>query len=137
MVADIKVVLVDDRERVRLGLARILNQVPGIQVVAEAAAVSELPHVLTDSPANVVLLDLAQADLGAEAMLRELAVLAPALKRVVISPAADAAHRQALFQAGAHALLAKSCHVEEVVLAIETVFRGEVYQPLGATPHYA
>ena len=62
-VRGIRVCIIDDHSIVRAGVRMLLENHPGIEVVCEAATVSEALASAQNDPPDVVLLDL---DLGAE-----------------------------------------------------------------------
>lgn len=68
----IRVVLVDDQEIVRNGLARILSPEDGFEVVAECADGDEVPDALDEHAADLVLMDLRMRRVGGIDAIRAL-----------------------------------------------------------------
>ena len=126
----IKVMVVDDHELVRTGITRILNDAPGIRVVAEAASGEESIQVATKHKPDVMLMDLSMPGMGGLEATRKLIQLFPAMKVIVVSVHAEEPFPSRMLQAGASGYLTKGCAVEEIISAIKTVAAGERY--LGA-----
>ena len=126
----IKVMVVDDHELVRTGITRILNDAPGIRVVAEAASGEESIQVATKHKPDVMLMDLSMPGMGGLEATRKLIQLFPAMKVIVVSVHAEEPFPSRMLQAGACGYLTKGCAVEEIISAIKTVAAGERY--LGA-----
>ena len=72
MSAPIRVMLVDDHTLFRKGLAELLQQQDGIQVVASTGKSAEAPALLREHSIDVLILDLNLPPHGGLALLREL-----------------------------------------------------------------
>jgi len=123
----IKVMVVDDHELVRTGIKRILNDAPGIRVVAEAASGEEAILVASTKKPDVVLMDVSMPGIGGLEATRKLAQLLPKLKVIVVSVHADEPFPSRMLKAGASGYLTKGCAVEEIISAIKIVAGGERY----------
>jgi len=123
----IKVMVVDDHELVRTGITRILNDAPGIRVVAEAASGEEAILVASTKKPDVVLMDVSMPGIGGLEATRKLAQLLPKLKVIVVSVHADEPFPSRMLKAGASGYLTKGCAVEEIITAIKVVAGGERY----------
>lgn len=135
MAGFINVVLVDDREGVRAGLARILNQAPGIQVVAEVASVADVAVLSIDPVADVLLVDLNVQDAPRLEAIGQLTHAMPELKVLVITVYAAEPMPQQLWQVGVSGYLGRGCPVGEMVNAIKAVHAGQRY-PTADKPQY-
>ncbi|MBN4079543.1 UvrY/SirA/GacA family response regulator transcription factor [Beggiatoa alba] len=123
----IKVMVVDDHELVRTGITRILNDAPGIRVVAEAASGEEALKVVRQKAPDVLLMDVSMPGIGGMEATRKLVQSDPSLKVIVVSVHADEPYPSRMLQAGASGYLTKGCAVDEIVAAIKTVHGGERY----------
>jgi len=123
----IKVMVVDDHELVRTGITRILNDAPGIRVIAEAASGEEAIRVASEKHPDVVLMDVSMPGIGGLEATRKLAQLQPELKVIVVSVHADEPFPSRMLKAGASGYLTKGCAVEEIITAIKTVADGDRY----------
>ena len=56
--SNVRILLVDDHEVVRLGLKSLIERYPGFNVVAEAASEAEAVQKASDTRPDVVLMDI-------------------------------------------------------------------------------
>lgn len=121
----IRVVLVDDQQLVRQGLAMVVGSQDDMRVVAEAGDGAEALDVLAAVAADVVLMDVRMPTMdGVEATRRLLA--RPSAPRVVVLTTFDLDEFAfAALQAGASAFLLKDAPAEDVLDAIRTVHAGD------------
>ena len=109
-----RVVLVDDHELVRAGLAELLAAADDIEVLATAADGREAIQVVERASPQVVLMDLSMPGMdGVEATRRILSVH-PAVRVVALTSASDARNVMAALDAGAIGYLLKDATPEEL-----------------------
>ena len=121
----IRVLLVDDQEIVRQGLATILKYAPGIQVIGEAGDGVEAVAQAQALRPDVILMDLKMPHLGGIPAARRIRAALPET-RVIILTTYDA--DDLVFEgikAGAQGYLLKDAAGETLVEAIRGVVRGE------------
>jgi two-component system invasion response regulator UvrY len=123
----IKVMVVDDHELVRTGITRILNDAPGISVVAEAASGEEALKIVNFHKPDVLLMDVSMPGIGGLEATRKLVLMNPRLRVIVVSVHAEEPFPSRMLEAGASGYLTKGCAVEEIIGAIKTVADGERY----------
>ena len=123
----IRVMVVDDHELVRTGITRILNDAPGITVVAEAASGEEALIVARKSKPHVLLMDVSMPGIGGLEATRKLLKSNGELNIIVLSVHAEEPFPSTMMEAGAKGYLTKGCAVEEILAAIKTVYSGERY----------
>jgi two-component system invasion response regulator UvrY len=123
----IKVMVVDDHELVRTGITRILNDAPGIAVVAEAASGEEAVIIAKRLKPHVLLMDVSMPGIGGLEATRKIVQSLSTLKVIVLSVHADEPIPSRMMQAGASGYLTKGCAVDEILTAIKTVHSGERY----------
>jgi len=123
----IKVMVVDDHELVRTGITRILNDAPGIAVVAEAASGEEAVIIAKRYKPHVLLMDVSMPGIGGLEATRKLVQSLSSIKVIVLSVHADEPIPSRMMQAGASGYLTKGCAVDEILTAIKTVHSGERY----------
>jgi DNA-binding NarL/FixJ family response regulator len=124
----IRVVLVDDQRLVRTGFQVILDQVPDITVVGEAADGREALDVVRATRPDVVLMDVRMPGLdGIEATRRLLDPGQPGIRpRVLILTTFDLdEYVFAGLQAGASGFLLKDTRAADLVAAIRVVASGQ------------
>ena len=121
----IRVLLVDDQQIVRQGLATILKYAPGIDVVGEASDGQEALALARQLEPDVVLMDLKMPRLGGIPATRKICAAQPDT-HVIILTTYDA--DDMVFEgikAGARGYLLKDASSETLVEAIRGVMRGE------------
>ena len=123
----IQILIVDDHLVVRAGLHMLIDNHPGMIVVAMASNRSEALEMAARAAPNLILLDL---DLGGEnalAFLTQLQETAPTARILVLTGLRDTdAHRQAV-QLGAMGVVLKEHAPDVLIKAIEKVHAGEIW----------
>ncbi|HET7921176.1 MAG TPA: UvrY/SirA/GacA family response regulator transcription factor [Gammaproteobacteria bacterium] len=123
----IRVLLVDDHKLVRTGIRLILDDVPDMQVVAEATTGEEALNLARELKPDVVLMDVNMPGIGGLEATRKLHQRDPGLKVIAVSVHASEPFPLRLLEAGAQGYLTKDCAAEEVVSAVRRVHAGERY----------
>lgn len=125
----INILLVDDHDLMRAGLKRLLDDVRGMKVVAEAASGEQaLELARTGSKkVDVVLMDLGMPGMGGLEATRRLLNTDPELKIIIVTVHAQEPLPTKLLKAGASGYLTKGCDFEEIIYAIKQVSRGKRY----------
>lgn len=120
----IRVMIVDDHEMVRAGVAAILARQPGIAVVAEASSAHEAIRLFRIERPDVTLLDLTMPDMdGVEAMRAIRDEFSDSRFIVLTVHGGDDDIRRAL-EAGAKAYLLKTAPGPELVETVRAVHAG-------------
>jgi two-component system, NarL family, nitrate/nitrite response regulator NarL len=123
----IKILLVDDHEMFRQGLARVLEKEPGFQVVGQFGSGAEALGALSEAAPAVVLLDIA---LGPE---RAVDFVTESRKRgfngciLVVTAGTSGPEAVQLVQAGVSGILHKHHSAEKLCAEIRQIAAGEVY----------
>ncbi len=128
----IRVLLADDHKIMRDGLALILNQRPGIEVVGMAADGREAVALAGTLRPHVVIMDVSMPRLDGMAATRQILARWPQIKVIGLTMHSDDASHNAMRAAGAAACLAKSGPTEALVSAICTAKGATVRRPLPA-----
>ena len=113
----ITVLLVDDHELIREGLRRALEREPDVEVVAEAASVSEGVAMGRKSEPTVAIVDLRLPDGNGLDVVRALRAQSSDMGIVVLTMYAGDQQLFDALEAGASAFVPKSAPAEEVVAA--------------------
>jgi DNA-binding NarL/FixJ family response regulator len=120
----IKIVIVEDDERFRKSLRRVLESKPGLTCLAEygtgAAAMEGVPR---DQP-DVVLMDLNLPDCSGADVTARLKSQLPDLSVVILTVYNDANHIFKALRAGANGYLLKQATAPEILEAIAEAHRG-------------
>jgi DNA-binding NarL/FixJ family response regulator len=123
--AEIRVLLVDDQQIVRQGLATILHYAPGIEVVGEAGDGQEAIELAAALRPDVVLMDLKMPRLGGIPATRRICQELPETQVIILTTYdADNLVFEGI-KAGAKGYLLKDASSETLIEAIRGVVRGE------------
>lgn len=122
-----RVVLADDHRIVREGLAFMLADVPGVEIVGEASSGREVLELLAETEADVVLLDVRMPEMSGLEALELISESHPEVSVVMLTMHDDPALVKRAIEAGASGYLLKSAGQDELVRALEAVVAGSAY----------
>ncbi len=120
----VRVLVVDDHAIVREGLKRILAEVDGVEVVADVGTVEAALQCARVEALDVVLLDLSLPDRSGLEALKQLKLLRPALKVLILTMHEEDQYAVRMLKAGADGYLTKGRPSDEVIHAIQRVSEG-------------
>jgi len=120
----IRVVVADDFPLVREGVARALNQDPGLEVVGQATTGQEALALAAELAPDVMILDLRMPDLGGLAVLDKLRTSQPQIRVIVMTASEQASTLLDAIAAGAAGYLSKRTTGEELRQAVITAHGG-------------
>ncbi|MCK5498852.1 MAG: UvrY/SirA/GacA family response regulator transcription factor [Gammaproteobacteria bacterium] len=123
----INVMLVDDHDLVRNGIRRLLDDVSGIKVVAEAVSGEQAVKQVRNKQPDVILMDVSMPGIGGLEATRKIMQTLPDVKIIAVTIHDDEPFPARLLEAGACGYLTKGCDVREIIKAIKSVFSGEQY----------
>jgi len=123
--AAITVLLADDHALVRRGFRRILEDDPGIRVVAEASSGSEALKLATTLRPHVVLMDCAMTGMNGLDATRQLVDRMPDTAVVMLSMHAEETLVRQALDAGARGYLLKSALDLDLAGAVKRAAAGE------------
>ncbi len=123
----INVMLVDDHDLVRTGIRRLLDDVSGIKVVAEAVSGEQAVKQVRNKQPDVILMDVSMPGIGGLEATRKIMQSLPDIKIIAVTIHDDEPFPARLLEAGAAGYLTKGCDVREIIKAIKSVFSGEQY----------
>jgi DNA-binding NarL/FixJ family response regulator len=119
------VVLADDHPAYRLGLAQMLDDVDGIELVGQAAHGEEVVRLGAELAPDVVVMDLRMPGIDGIDATRKLRDASPRTAVIVLTMFEDDNSVFAAMRAGALGYLLKGAEQDEIVGAIRAVGRGE------------
>ena len=120
----LRVIVADDHPVYREGLSMVLNSMPGVTVVGEAADGTEAVRLAEELMPDVVLMDLSMPGLGGIEATREVIARCPGTQVLVLSMHEGADSVLAALRAGARGYLVKGATKQEVARAIHDVAAG-------------
>ncbi len=123
---EIRVLLADDHPVVRVGLRALLEGEPDIRVVGEAGNADDAVELVRQLQPDVVVLDISMPGNGLEA-LRRIAALGLPTRILILTVHAEERYLLPVLQAGGSGYVRKSSLHTDLVEAIRTVARGEVF----------
>ncbi|PZD92935.1 DNA-binding response regulator [Paenibacillus sambharensis] len=121
----IKVLLVDDHEMVRIGLAAVLDTEEGIEVVGEASNGQDGIRLAQAYKPDVVLMDLVMEGMDGVETTRKLLELYPECRVIVLTSFIDDSKMYPVLEAGAFSYLLKTSRANEIADAIRAAARGQ------------
>lgn len=126
-VSALRILLADDHALVRAGIRSLLESLPDVEVVGEAADGHEALRLMGELRPDIALMDVSMPNLnGLEAALRA-ARDHPHVRIVILSMHADDAYVREALRAGAAGYLLKRADRSELELAVRAVARGETW----------
>lgn len=123
----IKIIVVDDHDLVRTGIARMLGDVAGIKVVGEASNGEDGLKVIRDLEPDVVLMDAKMPGIGGLEATRKLLRQNADVKVIAVTACGEEPFPSRFLQAGASGYLTKGAALDEMVKAIRLVHSGQRY----------
>ena len=125
--ATIRVVVVDDHDLFRTGLASLLSAEPDIEVLAQASTGRSGVRLACELRPDVVLMDLRLPDISGHDATRAIVADRPGARVVVLTVSYADEDVEAAVQAGACGFLAKDTPIEEVVSAVHAAASGAAW----------
>lgn len=126
-VEHIRVLLVDDHAIVRSGLKAVLGSARDVEVVGEAANGKEALAQVERLTPDVVVMDLTMAEMDGVTATKALAERESPPRVLVLTMHAEEEYLLTVLEAGAAGYLVKSAADRELIDAVRTVARGEMY----------
>jgi DNA-binding NarL/FixJ family response regulator len=126
MAEQLRVLLVDDHAIVRAGCRRLLDPTGRFEVLEAASGTEALAMCAGHAP-DVMVLDLSMPDLGGLEVLRRLRATRSKTAVLVFSVHDEAIFAVRSLEAGAQGYITKGDSPTDLLTAIDTVSRGEVY----------
>ena len=123
----VRVVVVDDHTLVRQGIVGLLASQPDIEVVGQAGNAREAMTVIASVTPDVVLMDIAMPGQSGLDATREIRDRFPAVQVLVVTIHDREDYLFQALRAGAAGYVLKGAEVHDLLEAVRTAQRGEVY----------
>jgi DNA-binding NarL/FixJ family response regulator len=121
----IRLMIVDDHNIVRQGLAALLNTVPGLLVVAEAPSGEAAVELYRQHTPDVTLMDLRMQNGNGVDAIHAIRAITPTARIIVLTTFDGDEDIFRALQAGARGYLLKGSDTDELVSAIHAVHSGK------------
>jgi len=123
----IRILLADDHQIMREGLRALLEQQPGVEVVAEAQDGRTAVKLVGELSPDVAILDIGMPDLNGIEATRRIMQEVKGVKVIGLSMHSDKRFVSEMLKAGASGYLLKDCALEELARAIHAVVENKIY----------
>lgn len=121
----LKVAIVEDDERWRMNLQRLLQETEGLECVGSFGSGEEAVRNLSrQQPPQIVLMDINLPGMSGVECTRQLKGLLPAIQIVMLTVYDDSDRIFQALQMGANGYLLKRASADEILQAIQDVHRG-------------
>jgi two-component system, NarL family, response regulator NreC len=122
-----RLLLVDDHPVVRVGLRTLLETEPDMQVVGEATNGVEAIAMMQQSRPDVVVMDISMPEMDGLEATHRMRAICPSVHVLILTVHAQERYLFPVLKAGASGYVLKSTIDTELIDAIRTVARGEVF----------
>jgi len=122
-----RVVVADDHQLVRAGIASLLSEIPGVEVVGEACDGSEALRMACELKPDILFLDLAMPGMSGFEALALINEADPDVRVVILSMHGSEEHVLRALKLGAVGFMLKNSAPEELALTISAVNREDTW----------
>lgn len=122
----IRILLADDHTLVRAGLRSLLEQMPAVEVIGEAADGMEACRLARSLSPDLILMDISMATLNGLEATEQVLKSSPA-RVIILSMYSNPEYVHRALKAGASGYMLKDAATTELDLAIEAVLKGDTY----------
>jgi DNA-binding NarL/FixJ family response regulator len=119
--------LVDDHALIRAGVRALVSDIPGYQVIGEAADGGQLLEMTLDLKPDIILLDISMKDSNGLDALERLHRALPDSKVLILSMHTDPHMIMRALEGGAHGYLLKDATATEIEQALDALRNDERY----------
>jgi DNA-binding NarL/FixJ family response regulator len=122
-----RVLIADDHAIVRTGLRALIRAEAGLELIGEAAGGYEAIELVERSRPDVLVLDLSMPDLDGISVTRAIKPRFADLHILILTLHEDEALLKEAIKAGASGYILKRAAESELISAIQTILRGDLY----------
>lgn len=123
----IRILLADDHTLIRAGVRALLENIEGMEVVAEASDGRVAMELAAQHTPDVLLTDIAMPGLNGLEAITRIKKLHDRLQIVILSMHTSEEYVREALSAGASGYVVKGADPSELELALRSVMRGEIY----------
>lgn len=118
----ITIVLADDHKLIRECIGSAISARSSLKVIGETESGNTVVEMCAREHPDIAILDISMEGLNGIDSTKKITAKAPQTKVIILSMHSDKTHIIKAFEAGARGYLLKSCALEELIDAINTVF---------------
>jgi len=122
-----RILLVDDHSIIRQGLNSLLEKQPDIEVVGDVEDGRQAVDTARQLAPDLVIMDISMPNLNGIDATRKIAEEISGVKIIALSIHSSRRFVAEMLKAGASGYILKDCLFDELMEAIKTVLRGEIY----------
>ncbi len=123
----VHIIMVDDHPLMREGLAEVLRREPDFHVCGEAEDRDQALVVIKATKPDLVIVDLALKNSHGLELIKDIAVLYPKLRILVVSMHDEFVNAERVLRAGASGYITKQEATTKILEAVRRVLRGDIY----------
>lgn len=123
----VRLLVVDDHDLFRTGLASLLSDEPGIEVVGQASGGRMGVRLAGELRPDVVLMDVRMPDISGPEATREILERHPETRVLALTVASEDGDVSNVLQAGACGFLAKDTPIDSLVVAVYAAASGAAW----------
>lgn len=123
----IKILIVDDHQLIRKGIASILDEIKGLHVIAEASDGEEAIRLAREHNPDVILMDIQMPGMGGMEATKKILRVNPDARILALTVCESDIYPARLLEEGAAGYITKDSTTEEMVRAIRTIVTGQRY----------
>lgn len=131
----IRLLIVDDHEVLRMGLRALLSDFDDFEICAETGSASETLPLTEKHRPDVILLDLNLKDSNGAQVCKNLKALDPSPQVLVLTAHSDREHVLEAIEAGADGYLLKDMNRDQLAKAVRMVSEGKTFLDPAITHH--
>lgn len=121
------IIIADDHGLIRAGLRALLNGMPDIEVVGEAADGLSVLKLAAELKPDIVLMDISMPGLSGIEATEQLREIVPKTRILALTVHEDEGMLRKMIRAGAHGYIIKRAIESDLLQAIQVVSQGYIY----------
>ena len=123
----VRLLVVDDHDLFRAGLASLLSTEPGIEVVGQASGGKMGVRLAAELRPDVVLMDLRMPDISGPEATERILERDPQIRVLALTVSTEDSDVSGILQAGACGFLAKDTPIDSLVVAVHAAASGAAW----------
>jgi DNA-binding NarL/FixJ family response regulator len=124
---NVNILLADDHQLMRQGLAALLSKEPELQIIGDASDGRTAVTLAKQHSPDIVLMDITMPDLNGIEATRQITAASPRTRVIGLSAHTDLRNAGEMLRAGAKGYLIKDGVIDEIIVAIKSVMAGNIY----------